>query len=51
MAVWRDGAVPADYGRVDNDRALTKCLQAGQNQQQTEPLAVDKGQLADGLPA
>jgi putative transposase len=39
MAVWREGAPPGACGLVDNACALTTCPQAGQNQQQTEPLA------------
>ena len=39
MAVWRDGAAPRAHGHADNACALTTCPQAGQKQQQTEPLA------------
>ena len=39
MAVWREAAAPKAYGHVDNACALTRCPQADQKQQQTEPLA------------
>jgi hypothetical protein len=49
MAVWREGAAPRAYGHVDNACALTTCPQADQKQQQTKPMAADKGYPADGL--